>query len=139
MQYNLYNIKHALEAKNPIKMSRVYGANKINRYELLEEVSFELSNGKVITIENGYVWDLSSVPRLLWFLLPPDGDFQIGALIHDYLYEHKLFSRKFADKEMFKWSNEISGTQKIISFRNIDNYTRYLGVRLFGWIVWNNN
>jgi hypothetical protein len=30
----------------------------------------------------------------------------------------------------------VNGTKKL-SLRNIDNYTRYYGVRLFGWIVWN--
>lgn len=90
MIYTLENIRtELLENRNPIKMQRVYGNNSINNYELLEDVYFKLSNGFVIKIHKGYKWDLSSVPRLLWWLLPPDGDFQIGALIHDFLYENK--------------------------------------------------
>jgi hypothetical protein len=80
---------------------------------------------------------LSSVPRFLWWLLPPDGDFQIGALIHDYLYENNINSRKFADLEMYKWSCTISGTKNLLSLRNLDNKIRLIGVRLFGWYVWN--
>lgn len=137
MIYTLENIRTELEAnRNPIKMKRVYGNNSINNYELLENVSFELSNGKRIIILKGYKWDLSSVPRFLWWLLPPDGDFQIGALIHDYLYENKLFERSFCDKEMYKWSSATSSTKKS-SFRNIDNKIRLIGVQLFGWYVYN--
>lgn len=137
MLYSLHNIKKELtEGRNPVKISRVYGSNKVNRYVLLNEVSFYLSNGIVLTIEKGYTWDLSSVPRVFWVLLPPDGDFQIASLIHDYLYEKKINSRKFADNEMLKWSEEISGT-KNASLRNLDNNIRFLAVRLFGWLVYN--
>lgn len=135
MILTLYNIRYELMNDNPIKMRRVYGSNKINRYELLEDISFELSNGHVITIPKGYVWDLSSVPRFLWSIFSPDGDFQVAALIHDYLYENNLYGRKFADKEMLLWSNAASGTKRK-SFRNFDNKCRFYAVRLFGWYVW---
>lgn len=132
----LYNIKGYLVNGPLIKIARVYGTNKINRYQLLERVDIQLSDGTIIDIPEGYVWDLSSVPRFLWGLLAPDGDFQIAALIHDYLYEFKVKSRKFADDEMLIWSKEVSGT-KNRSLRNLDNKLRYLGVRAFGWYVWN--
>lgn len=138
MIYSLENIKKQLmQGRNPVKMQRVYGQNSINNYKLLESVSFKLSNDFIITIPEGYTWDLSSVPRFLWWLLPPDGDFQIAALIHDYLYEYNValgVTRKFADKEMFIWSKAISGTHKF-SLRNIDNKLRLLGVQWFGWYV----
>lgn len=150
MIYTLENIRtELLENRNPIKMQRVYGNNSINNYELLEDVYFKLSNGFVIRIPKGYKWDLSSVPRFLWWLLPPDGDFQIGALIHDFLYENKEwlihdftyvnlhYSRKFCDQEMYRWSVAASGTKKQ-SLRNIDNKIRLAGVRAFGWYVYNN-
>lgn len=138
MIYTLENIRTELKSnRNPIKMQRVYGNNSINNYELIEDVYFKLSNGFTIIIPKGYKWDLSSVPRFLWWLLPPDGDFQIGALIHDYLYEYNMFDRSFCDKEMYKWSCSISGTEKLLSLRNIDNKIRLLGVQLFGWYVWN--
>ena len=136
MVYSLENIRAEMQENNPIKMRRVYGVNSINNYELIESITIKLSNDLLITIKKGYKWDLSSVPRFLWGIMPPDGDFQIGALIHDYLYENNLFSRKFADVEMHKWSSAASGTAKK-SLRNIDNKLRYIGVRWFGWYVWN--
>lgn len=117
---------------------RVIGFNSKSKYRLYKELMFQLSNGDIIEIPKGFEWDGSSVPRILWWLLPPDGDFELGALIHDYLYIHKKelsYTRKFADKEMLIWSKAFSGTRKI-SLRNIDNYTRYYAVRLFGWLVW---
>ncbi len=100
---------------------------------------FQLSNGDVITIPKGFVWDLSSVPRPLWWLLPPDGDFAPAYIIHDFLYilKNKFpYSRKFVDDEMYVWAKASNGTKKI-SARNADNYLRYKGVQAFGGLVWN--
>ncbi len=136
MIYTLENIYNQSIINNPVKYSRIINGNKWNRYVLENDITIKLSNNDIITIPKGFKYDLSSSPRFLWSILPPDGDFAIGALIHDYLYVNKLYNRKFNDLEMLKWSIVMNGTRKI-SLRNIDNYTRYYGVRLFGWFVWN--
>ncbi len=136
MIYTLENIYNQSIINNPVKYSRIINGNKWNRYVLENDITIKLSNNDIITIPKGFKYDLSSSPRFLWSILPPDGDFAIGALIHDYLYVNKLYNRKFNDLEMLKWSKVMNGTRKI-SLRNIDNYTRYYGVRLFGWFVWN--
>lgn len=135
--YTLGNVRARSNPLSPVKRQRVTGSNSVCKYRLLEEMTFLLSNGDFITIPQGFEWDLSSVPRILWWLLPPDGDAEIGTLIHDYLYVTKLYSREFADKEMLIWSKVTSGTQNLLSLRNLDNYVRYYGVRLGGWYVWN--
>jgi hypothetical protein len=136
MVHTLENIKDTLlSGKNPIKKSRVYGENTINKYFLLEAVNFKLSNGVVVVIPEGYIWDLASVPRLFWAIIPPDSDAEVAFLIHDYLYENRLFGRKFADQEMLKWSKATNSTNKW-SLSNIDNYVRYYVVRWFGLRVW---
>ena len=136
MTYTLENIYNQSIINNPVKYSRIINGTSWNRYVLENDITIKLSNSDIITIPKGFKYDLSSSPRFLWSILPPDGDFAIGALIHDYLYENKLYTRKFNDLEMLKWSVVMNGTRKI-SLRNIDNYTRYYGVRLFGWFVWN--
>lgn len=133
----LDNINELQEDYSIIKKQRVHGSNNKTRYALLEDLHIELSGGHEMFIHKGFVWDASSTPRLLWWLLPPEGDFEIASLIHDYLYAFKWLDRKQADKEMLIWSKKINSTKKI-SLKNIDNYTRYFGVRLFGWLVWNN-
>lgn len=136
MIYTLENIYNQSIINNPVKYSRIINGTSWNRYVLENDITIKLSNSDIITIPKGFKYDLSSSPRFLWSILPPDGDFAIGALIHDYLYVNKLYNRKFNDLEMLKWSIVMNGTRKI-SLRNIDNYTRYYGVRLFGWFVWN--
>lgn len=39
-----------------------------------------------ITAPAGFVTDLASIPRWAWTLLPPDGPWVKGAVIHDFLY-----------------------------------------------------
>ena len=138
MMYAIDYFKNESSDNSIVVKRRVVGFNSKSKYRLVEPLSFQLSNGDCIEIPKGFEWDGSSVPRFLWWLLPPDGDFEVGALIHDYLYIKKRelnYTRKFADKEMLLWSKALSGTNKL-SLRNIDNYTRYFAVRLFGWIVW---
>lgn len=137
--YNLSNIKESQKEYSIIHKQRVHRTNKKDYYRLLNTLEFELSDTSSITIQEGFVWDLSSVPRLLWWLLPPDGDFDVAYLIHDYLYIYKKelgYDRKFVDKEMLTWSLTTSGTKNKYSLRNLDIWIRYWGVRLLGGLVW---
>lgn len=132
----LQNIKHILTNKeNPIAKSRVFGSNGKNQYKLLKPVVVELSNLMVLLIPRGYVWDLASAPKILHNIISTDNDAEIAFLIHDYLYENRIESQKFADNEMLKWQRAVNGTQKW-SWRNIDNYLRFWAVRLFGKTYW---
>lgn len=136
MILTIKNILEIIRRENPVKKSRIFGSNTINKYVLLETIEIELSNKYVILIPKGYVWDLASVPRFLWWLFPPDSDSELAFLIHDYLYENRIINRDFADKEMLIWSKKLSGTQNT-SVRNIDNTMRYLAVKWFGTKAWN--
>lgn len=134
MIINQSNVLSLLHKGELIKKSRIYGKHKWRQYELLEELTIQLSDKSIITVSKGFQWDLSSSPRFFWSLLPPDGDFEIAALIHDYLYQKKITTRKFADNEMLIWSRIVNGHKG--SMRRVDNYTRFYGVRLFGGFVW---
>ena len=119
---------------------RVIGSNSKITYRLMETLKVKLYNGEIITIPKGFEWDLSSVPRIFWWLLPPDGDFEFASLIHDYLYKNQelnpTITRKISDKELLIWSKVVSGTNNNFSLRNIDNWIRYIFVRIFGGFVW---
>lgn len=131
-----------------IKKRKVRGNNKKPLYQLLETLTIQLSNGIIIVIPKSFIWDLSSVPRVIWWIFSPDGDFALAYLIHDYLWLNKKemealfwkhglhFDQKTTDDEMLLWAKVTNGTSKR-SFRNFDNKARYYGVRLFGWLVWN--
>lgn len=139
MIYTLENINECQRFKSIIDRSKITGSNNVPTYYLNKEIKIELSNSDTITIPEGFIWDLSSVPRFLWSLLPPDGDFEVATIIHDYLYKHLMYTRKFCDREMLIWSIKVSGTKTKISMRNVDNYIRYYGVRIGGWYKWNKN
>ncbi|MEP9351258.1 DUF1353 domain-containing protein [Xanthobacter sp. KR7-225] len=56
-------------------------------WALRDDLSYRPSNGDdVITVRKGSVTDLTSVPRLAWMLIPPDGPWVKAAVVHDYLY-----------------------------------------------------
>ena len=136
MILSLENIIFHLKNGFGIQKQRIYdSSNKWKKYKLLKTVNITLTNGTTIVIKEGFEWDLSSVPRFLWGILPPDGNFEIAALIHDYLYRKQLFGRTFADKEMLIWSQKLNGKKKI-SLRRLDNKIRFWGVRLFGRAAW---
>lgn len=117
-------------------MQYIHGSKKY--FELLEDIRITLSNGDDIVIEKGFVWDLSSVPKFLWWLFPPFGDFNLAALIHDWIqitdYKRvEMGDRKnkaFGDREMLKWSKKLNDFSL---WAKADNYIRYFGVVVFGW------
>jgi hypothetical protein len=45
--------------------------------------------GDRITLPDGFVTDLASIPRPAWSLLPPDGPWALAAVFHDLLYRTK--------------------------------------------------
>lgn len=133
----LSNIRQKNTPYSVVVRRRVSFSNTKIKYVLEEPLNIMLSNGLILNIPKGVIWDLSSVPRSLWGILPPDGDFEVPSLIHDYLYINKIGTRKFADEEMLLWSKTTSGTQNKWSIRNLDNQVRFIAVRLFGWLIWN--
>lgn len=77
------------------------------RFVLLKSVTVVLSNGDYITIPRGYVTDFASVPRGLRGIVSTVGNHKLAVLIHDWLYDKRLYTRKFADEEMARWLKDI--------------------------------
>jgi hypothetical protein len=102
-------------------------------WKIVDPIKIELSDDTVIEIPRGFETDLSSVPKWLWSVVRPYGDFLLAAVIHDYLYHIQIYSRGKTDREMLFWST-ITNDKTFIN--KIDNYVRYVFVRAFGWIVW---
>lgn len=100
------------------------------RFALLDDYKFEL-DGMSILIPKGYQTDFATVPRLLWSILPPIGKHNPAALIHDYLYDNRIGSRRWADKVFLE-------VMLRYSVKLVPAYTMYLGVRLGGKRWWTN-
>ncbi|ASD90437.1 DUF1353 domain-containing protein [Salmonella enterica] len=92
-----------------------------------EPFAFYLSDDEsdVIEVPAGFITDLATVPRIFWILLPPDGKYAKAAIIHDYLYDNALCTKKEADK-IFQDGMTVLGVPK---WKRI---VMYLAVRLFG-------
>lgn len=159
---NLNNVVEVLSTRNPVVLRRLtlrkpkaksfwhavlrvlmfWRTADLKKYELMVRMNFTLSDGSEIYIPKGFKCDLSSVPQILWCILPPNGDFEMSWLIHDYLYataKTNKYTRAFADKEMFIWAKRVNTYHTFIHWKKIDNALRYAGVRLFGAPTWNKN
>lgn len=98
--------------------------------EPFDYVEGDLSTGRKIEVPLGFVTDFASIPRLFWDLLPPWGKYGKAAVLHDYLYSTALFTRAHCDRIFL----EAMGT---LGVRWITRWTMYLGVRIGGWVGWN--
>jgi hypothetical protein len=79
-----------------------------------------------ITVPKDFAYDMASIPRLLWFIIPRD-DRRIAraATIHDYLYATQSLPRAMADAIFME-------TMKQDGMPYIKRKACYLAVRLFG-------
>lgn len=132
IEVNLNNIKSHLKM-GLIHINMVYPIRKDAHFRVERPIKITLNDGHEITIPKNYEFDGSSSPKILWWLFPSYGNFFFAALIHDFLYTEQYLkndiglkaAQKFADKEMLIWSN-------LLNKNKIDNYFRYLAVRLMG-------
>lgn len=126
------NVIEQLETDELIVQSYVY-SNKSQKYwKIQQPITVTLSNGKVINIPKGFVYDMSTVPKWLWSIVRPFNDGLFGYLVHDRLYvirDHSM-TRKQCDDEMLFWTN-------LTNDNKFDNKLRYIFVRAFGWLWWN--
>lgn len=51
-----------------------------------------------VDVPEGFVTDLTSIPRVFWSMLPSDGNYAYSAIIHDYLYWEQKIPREDADQ-----------------------------------------
>lgn len=98
------------------------------RFELL--VPFEYHIGvypsvDIIRVPAGYVTDFASVPRFLWSILPPHGEYAKAAIVHDYLYDTATGTKRWADG-VFLEAMEVLGVGR---FRRL---VMYAAVCAFG-------
>ncbi|EBN8057000.1 DUF1353 domain-containing protein [Salmonella enterica] len=92
-----------------------------------EPFAFYLSedNGDVIEVPAGFITDLATIPRIFWSLMPPDGKYAKAAIIHDYLYDNALRTKREADR-IFLDGMTVLGVPKW------KRTIMYWAVRLFG-------
>lgn len=97
-------------------------------------VGFKYHVGKknskdVVSVPTGFKTDFASVPRLLWCIFPPDGQYTQSAVLHDFLYSKRERKRLECDRIFLESMEvlEVSWWRRRTIFR---------AVRLFGWLPW---
>ncbi|EAA9295481.1 DUF1353 domain-containing protein [Salmonella enterica subsp. enterica] len=96
-------------------------------WRVYEPFAFYLSedNCDVIEVPAGFITDLATIPRIFWSLMPPDGKYAKAAIIHDYLYDNALRTKREADR-IFLDGMTVLGVPRW------KRTIMYLAVRLFG-------
>lgn len=85
----------------------------------------------VITVPAGFITDLASIPRPAKAIFDPNGRTRKPAVLHDWLYRAKPFSRSEADLIFL----EAMKAEKVGWF---ERWVFWVGVRIGGWVAWNN-
>lgn len=113
-----------------------------NTWVLHQDVVYSVT-GAALLIPAGFVFDLASIPRLLWWV-PGYAPFELGTtapLVHDYLYRYRgsvpptnivpyrEFTRRQADRYFL---DEMERTGVGAARRRIV----WLAVRAFGRLAW---
>jgi hypothetical protein len=73
-------------------------SRRYDNYELVDDVAVNLPFGKEIVIPAGYVTDFATVPQLFWSLCPPHGLAAMASIVHDYMYDNRLFEESMGER-----------------------------------------
>ena len=118
----------------PLRVEYINGVT----WRLVDCVSYTTMAGELSTVRTGFEFDFASVPRPLWWLLPPAGiggnPYGIAAMFHDWLYSHKqIYGRNIKRNEADDLFLEImlyTGVNTFVA------HVMWSQVRMWGWVVW---
>jgi len=82
-----------------------------------------------VTVPAGFQFDLASAPWWLGGFIQKLGRHQRAACLHDYLYRHKIVSRRWADRQ-FRLAMAQDKTAPWLT------WSVWVAVRLLGWRYW---
>ena len=101
-----------------------------NKWLVEKELRCESAAGDVIYVPAGSTTDLASIPRVLWPILSPAGTWARASVVHDWLYQKRLFRRIRCD-ELFLEGMMVDGVR--------ERAVIYRAVRLFGAAAYKND
>ena len=94
-----------------------------------------------ITVPAGFIFDLSSVPRLLWWLIAPFDLSVVAPLMHDFFYRYGgnpppgsvVPPHDYTRAEVDRMFRNIMEAEQVAPWRRV---LGYLAVRVFGFWAW---
>lgn len=119
-------------------VARINGAQPSRQMErtwILDLDGFEYhvgeeGSGEVIAIPRGFITDLASVPRALWWIYPPFGLHAAAAVVHDWLYRSAANRAGRTRRECDRIFLEAMRVKRTPAFRA---RVMWAAVRTFGW------
>jgi hypothetical protein len=102
------------------------------RFKIKVPIKHTLSNGVEIIVPVNYISNGASIPKLLRGIYSQQGVYVMPSIIHDYLYDNKLYSREFADKQFLLDMGKTNTSQ-------FTKWLFYYIIRIFGKSNYNNN
>lgn len=100
-----------------------------NKWELVEPFSFYYKKQnktiETIVIPKGFITDFASTPRILYPIIPPIGIYNKACIIHDYIYQERIFPRKTCDLCFLQ-------AMEVLEVPKWKRYLMFIIVRLFG-------
>lgn len=107
--------------------------------KLLAPLEYLTEDGWRIAVPAGFITDFASIPRVLWSLIPPRGRYNRPAIIHDYLYHYApVDSTTGARVTKGRADAILREGCKNVDDRLTQRWTIWLGLRLGGFVAWNN-
>ncbi|OBP63724.1 DUF1353 domain-containing protein, partial [Riemerella anatipestifer] len=71
-------------------------------YVTLIDLEIQLSDGYILNIDKGFIWDGASVPSWLHWLFPPIDEGALADLIHDKLWTEKQKQFEYFGYNIYK-------------------------------------
>lgn len=110
--------------------------SKPDRFEVAQDVDVEIF-GRNFTIPAGYKTDFASVPQFLWGIFPPHGLAAIPSLIHDYMYDNRIFADELGDENARRLADVLFlNNMRDCGVPRWQAYIYYHGVRIFAKSWW---
>lgn len=99
-----------------------------HNYKLISEFDYhtDVDPLVIVKVPKGFITDFASVPKILWNILPPTGQYGKAAVIHDYLYRTLYQATKDEADCVFLEA------MKALGVGVLTRYTMYYAVRYFG-------
>ena len=119
--------------ERPPLMRPVPGTN-YRRFILYDDISYDVGRSRSadrIIVRAPFITDFASIPRFLWAIWPPMGAYSAAAILHDFLYTSQSRTRCQSD-------NIFLEAMGVLGVGLITRYALYYGVRIGGWIPWQN-
>ena len=117
-----------------------------NKWLVKERFNYNIGSADsadAVEVPVGFITDFASIPRILWNILPPWGQYGKAAVIHDFMYtEHKYSTFSAEGVESFvqierKQADDIFlQAMEVLGVNWITRYAMYAAVRVFGNTPW---